>query len=46
MRQVLECLATADLRLKLEKHKEYKEEVEVLSYVIGRYRVKTSNKKI
>ena len=46
IRQVLECLAKVDLRLKLEKCKQYKEEVKFLGYVIGRYRVKISNKKI
>ena len=43
---MLECLATADLRLKPEKCEWHKEEVEFLSYVVGRYRVKISNKKI
>lgn len=43
---VTECLAIADLRLKLEKYEWYKEEVEFLSYVIGKYRVKISDKKI
>ena len=46
VRQVLECLAKVDLRLKLEKCEWYKEEVEFLSYVVGRYRVKISDKKI
>jgi hypothetical protein len=43
---VLECLAKADLRLKPKKCKWHKDEVEFLSYIIGRYRVKISNKKI
>jgi hypothetical protein len=46
VRQVLECLAKADLRLKPEKCEWYKDEVEFLSYVVGRYRVKISDKKI
>ena len=46
MRQVLECLAKADLRLKLEKCEWHKEEVEFLGYVVGRYGVKMSDKKI
>ena len=46
VRQVLECLAKADLRLKPKKCKQHKDKVEFLSYVIGRYRVKISNKKI
>lgn len=46
VRQVLEYLATADLRLKLEKCKQYKEEVKFLSYVVGKHRVKISDKKI
>ena len=46
VRQVLECLEKADLCLKLEKCKWHKEEVEFLSYVIGKYRVKISKAKI
>ena len=43
---MLDCLVKADLRLKPEKCKWHKEEVEFLSYVVGRYRVKMSEKKI
>ena len=46
VRQVLEYLAKADLWLKPKKCKWYKDEVEFLGYVIGRYRVKISDKKI
>jgi hypothetical protein len=46
IRQVLECLAKADFRLKLEKCKWHKEEVEFLGHVVGRHRVKMSDKKI
>jgi hypothetical protein len=46
VRQVLECLAKADLRLKPKKCEWHKDEVEFLGYVIGRYRVKISDKKI
>jgi hypothetical protein len=46
VRQVLERLAKADLRLKLEKCEWHKDEVEFLSYVVGRNRVKMSKKKI
>jgi hypothetical protein len=46
VRQVLECLAKADLRLKPEKCKWHKDEVEFLGYVVGRYGVKMSDKKI
>ena len=46
VRQVLDCLATADLRLRPEKCEWHKEEVEFLGYVVGRYRVKISQKKI
>jgi hypothetical protein len=46
VRQVLECLAKADLRLKPEKCEWHKEEVEFLGYVVGRYGVKMSDKKI
>ena len=40
------CLAKADLRLKLEKCEWHKDEVEFLGYVVGRYGVKISDKKI
>ena len=46
MQQVLDYLATADLCLKLEKCKQHKEDVEFLSYIIGRNRVKISSIKI
>ena len=46
MRQVLDCIAKADLRLKPEKCEWHKEEVEFLGYVVGRYGVKMSDKKI
>ena len=46
VRQVLECLEKADLRLKLEKCEWHKEEVEFLSYVVGKYGVKMSETKI
>ena len=46
VQQVLDCLAKADLRLKPKKYEQHKEEVEFLSYVVGRYRVQLSNKKI
>jgi transposase InsO family protein len=46
VRQVLECLAKADLRLKPEKCEWHKDEVEFLGYVVGRYGVKMSEKKI
>ena len=46
VKQVLECLAKADLCLKLEKCEQHKEEVKFLSFVVGQYRVKISNKKI
>jgi hypothetical protein len=46
VRQVLECLAKADLRLKPEKCEWHKDEVEFLGYVVGRYGVKMSDKKI
>jgi hypothetical protein len=44
--EVLECLRKADLRLKPEKCKWHKEEVEFLGFVVGRNRVKISSKKI
>jgi hypothetical protein len=46
IRQVLECLAKADLRLKPEKCEWHKDEVEFLGYVVGRYRVRMNEKKI
>ena len=46
VRIVLECLEKAGLRLKPEKCKFYKEEVEFLEYIVGRHGVKISLKKI
>ena len=46
MTKVLKCLRKADLQLKPKKYKWYKEEVEFLGFIIGRNRVKISNKKI
>ena len=46
VRIVLECLGKAGLRLKPEKYEFYKEKVEFLEYIIEKYRVKISLKKI
>ena len=46
VRIVLEYLGKAGLRLKLEKYKFYKEEVEFLEHIVGRHGVKISPKKI
>jgi hypothetical protein len=43
---VLECLAKVDLWLKPKKCKWHKDKVEFLGYVVGKYRVKISDKKI
>jgi hypothetical protein len=44
--EVLECLRKADLQLKPEKCKWYKEEVKFLGYIVGRYGVKISLTKV
>lgn len=46
VKQVLECLRKADLRLNPEKCEFHKDEVEFLGFVVGRYGVKMSATKI
>jgi hypothetical protein len=46
VKEVLQCLDLADLQLKLEKCKFYKDEVEFLGFTVGVYRVKISKSKI
>ena len=40
--EVLKCLGQADLQLKPKKCEFYKDKVEFLGFIIGRYRVKIS----